>query len=361
MSIKKLAKAINNLADAITYHADSQSGRPSASVTDFLPGMSMGKMGPYKGNPQNVLKSDCDGFATSPDIESKVYAAEGFKMAADSGPDTPSHAVDTVTGASITEQIAERAREVDFSDDLAIDNSEAYVDPYDAPGWQTLTVADLKESPLSEDHGVLVDLDTEEAEIKALKERNNPPAPPVDNPPAPPVDNLPPAPAPVAPPAPVISDTPVDNPPVTPSEKGAEPSEYDVLPADNSVEVDSAGLPWDERIHSGGKTKLADGTWRDKRGVDNSEREAIVAELTKVMAIPVPPAEDWGQLAAETKENAPAPASIKTLPEFVRAVTGAKLGNMMVTEAVKSVGLESITQLGARPDLIPAVAAELGL
>ena len=354
MSIKKLTKALNNLADAITYHADAQSGRPTASVTDFLPGMSMGKMGPHKGNPPNVLKSDCDGFATSPDIESKVYAAEGFKMAADSGPDTPSYAVDTVT-----EQIAERAREVlgspevDFSDDMAIDNSEEYVDPYDAPkmdapGWQTLTVADLEESPLSEDRGVLVDLDTEEAEIKALKERNNPPAPPVDNLPPPPVDNLPPAPAPLAPPAPVVADVPVDN----------------------SVEVDSAGLPWDERIHSGGKTKLADGTWRDKRGVGDSEREAIVAELTKVMAIPVPPviehtaptdAEGWEQLAADIKQNAPAPAAIKTLPEFVKAVTGAKLGNMMVTEAVKSVGLESITQLGARPDLIPAVAAELGL
>lgn len=317
MSIKKLAKAINNLADAITYHAN---------VT--TPGTHYA--GPVK----------AEGFATSPDIEGKVNDPEFIK------------GFDAGLVPAFTPNAASQSA-VDFSDDMAIDNSEGYVDLYDAPpkvdapGWQTLTVADLEESPLSEDHGVLVDLDTEEAEIKALKERNNPPAPPVDNLPPPPVDN---------PPAP-----PVDNPPVTPSEKGAEPSEYDVLPADNSVEVDSAGLPWDERIHSGGKTKLADGTWRDKRGVDNSEREAIVAELTKVMAIPVPPAEDWRQLAAETKENAPAPASIKTLPEFVRAVTGAKLGNMMVTEAVKSVGLESITQLGARPDLIPAVAAELGL
>ncbi len=339
MSTKKLAKAINNLADAITYHANV-----------MTPGTHYA--GPVK----------ADGFATSPDIDGKVNDPEFIK------------GFDAGLVPAFTPNAASQSA-VDFSDDMAIDNSEDYADPYDAPpkvdapGWQTLTVADLKESPLSGDHGVLVDLDTEEAEIKALKERNNPPAPPVDNlppqpvdnPPAPPVDNLPPPQAPVAPPAPVISDTPVDNSPVTPSEKGAEPSEYDVLPAGNSVEVDSAGLPWDGRIHSGGKTKLADGTWRDKRGVDNSEREAIVAELTKVMAIPTPPAEDWEQLAAETKENAPAPASIKTLPEFVRAVTGAKLGNMMVTEAVKSVGLESITQLGARPDLIPAVAAELGL
>ena len=285
MSIKKLAKAINNLADAITYHAN----------------------------------------VTTPGAH---YAAT---LAAVDFSDNSEEYVDAPPKVDALAVVVDALAAVDFSD-----NSEEYVDPYDAPpkvdapGWQTLTVADLEESPLSEDHGVLVDLDTEEAEIKAIKERNNPPAPPVDNPPAPPVDNLPPAPAPLAPPAPVVADVPVDN----------------------SVEVDSAGLPWDERIHSGGKTKLADGTWRDKRGVGDSEREAIVSELAKVMAIPVP--------APAVIEHT-APAVIKTLPEFVKAVTGAKLGNMMVTEAVKAVGLESITQLGARPDLIPAVAAELGL
>ena len=294
MSIKKLAKAINNLADAITYHANV-----------MTPGTH------YAG------RVKADGFETSPDIEGKVNGPEFIK------------GFDAGLVPAFTPNAASQSA-VDFSDDMAIDNSEDYVDPYDAPpkvdapGWQTLTVADLEESPLSEDHGVLVDLDTEEAEIKALKERNNLPPPPVDNLPPPPVDNLPPA------PAPLVADVPVDN----------------------SVEVDSAGLPWDERIHSGGKTKLADGTWRDKRGVEDSEREAIVSELAKVMAIPVP--------APAVIEHT-APAVIKTLPEFVKAVTGAKLGNMMVTEAVKSVGLESITQLGARPDLIPAVAAGLGL
>ena len=250
MSIKKLAKAINNLADAIRYHADAGSNTAAESFT----------VPKYEGK----------------EVETALSAAAP-------GPLTPTEA--------------------------------NYVDPYDtppaekvsAPGWQTLTVEELD------------------------KTVDNSSADPVDNSSADPVGNLPPAPP--APPA-----DPVDN------------SSAD--PVGNSVEVDSAGLPWDERIHSGGKTKLADGTWRDKRGVEDSEREAIVSELAKVMAIPVP--------APAVIEHT-APAAIKTLPEFVRAVTGAKLGNMMVTEAVKSVGLESITQLGARPDLIPAVAAELGL
>jgi hypothetical protein len=141
-------------------------------------------------------------------------------------------------------------------------------------------------------------------------------------------------------------------------------------PVDNSVDLDANGFPWDERIHSGGKTKLADGTWRDKRGVEVQDREVIENELKALMAVPVPEliahaaptdAEGRAQLTADIKENAPAPAAITTLPQFVKAITGAKIGTLLVNEAVKAVGLESITQLGARPDLIPAVAAELGL
>ena len=33
----------------------------------------------------------------------------------------------------------------------------------------------------------------------------------------------------------------------------------------SAVEVDSAGEPWDPKLHSAGKTKLDDGTWRRRR------------------------------------------------------------------------------------------------
>lgn len=42
---------------------------------------------------------------------------------------------------------------------------------------------------------------------------------------------------------------------------------------------DSEGMPWDERIHNSRKTKNQDGTWRKKRGVDQSLVDEVEAEL----------------------------------------------------------------------------------
>lgn len=45
------------------------------------------------------------------------------------------------------------------------------------------------------------------------------------------------------------------------------------------ADLDSSGLPWDERIHSSSKAQNADGTWRYKRGGDLDERKRVEAEL----------------------------------------------------------------------------------
>lgn len=77
---------------------------------------------------------------------------------------------------------------------------------------------------------------------------------------------LPPAatPAPVAP-APTASAAAPTNPAV-------------------GVELDSKGLPWDERIHASTKTKIASGEWKAKRGVDDATVAAVEAELRAVAA-----------------------------------------------------------------------------
>lgn len=46
-----------------------------------------------------------------------------------------------------------------------------------------------------------------------------------------------------------------------------------------NVEFDSTGLPWDERIHSGNKTKNPGGEWRTKKGVDKGLLTNVTAEL----------------------------------------------------------------------------------
>jgi hypothetical protein len=60
-------------------------------------------------------------------------------------------------------------------------------------------------------------------------------------------------------------------------------------------ETDTSGLPWDARIHSGKKSKNADGTWRKMKGVDAGLVTAVEAELralaspnASVAPIPVP-------------------------------------------------------------------------
>lgn len=57
-----------------------------------------------------------------------------------------------------------------------------------------------------------------------------------------------------------------------------------------AVERDAAGLPWDGRIHGSTKTKNADGTWRQKRGLDPQVKIAVEAELRAAAAATVPPA-----------------------------------------------------------------------
>lgn len=57
-----------------------------------------------------------------------------------------------------------------------------------------------------------------------------------------------------------------------------------------NVEFDLTGLPWDERIHSGNKTKSPSGEWRTKKGVDKGLVTLVTAELRVAVgnaAVPV--------------------------------------------------------------------------
>ena len=47
----------------------------------------------------------------------------------------------------------------------------------------------------------------------------------------------------------------------------------------NAPATDSAGIPWDARIHSTKKAINADGTWRKRRGVTDAEVAAVETEL----------------------------------------------------------------------------------
>jgi len=69
-------------------------------------------------------------------------------------------------------------------------------------------------------------------------------------------------------------------------------------------EVDSAGMPWDARIHSGKKSKIADGTWRKGKGVDAATIASVEAQLRAAGAASIP------AQAAPTAPVAPAAAPV---------------------------------------------------
>lgn len=80
----------------------------------------------------------------------------------------------------------------------------------------------------------------------------------------------------------------------------------------SGVELDSEGLPYDVRIHSAGKSKIANGTWKLKKGVDKDLVVQINAQNKALLAAPLPsttpPANNVVQL--------PPLAGVAALPEL---------------------------------------------
>ncbi|MHB8283493.1 MAG: hypothetical protein ACYDD1_02345 [Caulobacteraceae bacterium] len=76
------------------------------------------------------------------------------------------------------------------------------------------------------------------------------------------------------------------------------------------VELDSAGQPWNEELHASSKSKVADGTWRKKRGLATDAAAATLAPPAP--AAPAPPP---APAAAPTPPPAPAPdAPVPPIP-----------------------------------------------
>lgn len=82
------------------------------------------------------------------------------------------------------------------------------------------------------------------------------------------------------------------------------------LPASNGAETDSQGNVWDVRIHSGGKSKIADGTWKLKKGVDKGLVDQINAQNRQLLATPLPSAAPALTIVAST----PGASTVSELP-----------------------------------------------
>ena len=123
--------------------------------------------------------------------------------------------------------------------------------------------------------------------------------------------------------------------------------------------LDSAGLPWDERIHSGGRSRIGDGTWKLKRGADpelvkqirgaNGVNAAMQADGPD---LPQPPV-DNGQIVADF------------INKTVTAIGAQFITTAQVTTALSAHGVEGgAVGLATHADgarIGAAVLAELGI
>ncbi len=139
------------------------------------------------------------------------------------------------------------------------------------------------------------------------------------------------------------------------------------------VELDSAGLPWDERIHSSSRKIGKDGTWNKRRGgPSGDELAAIEAELRGAQTAPAPvPAAPVAPAPVPAAPVAPAPAPVEQpaavewdFPSFMSAA-GPKFGEgagmldaAYLVQVCAMYGLTAITDLGVRPEMIPTIIAQ---
>ena len=164
-----------------------------------------------------------------------------------------------------------------------------------------------------------------------------------------------------------------------------------------SVELDKNGLPWDERIHAGTKTKLKSGEWKAKKQVDAALVAQVEAELrARVAASPAPvaaapvapaapvvdPAAVFGGAApgvppAPAIPTAPpvaplAPAATvapsvsadpatfeQLMPRITAAVTAGIMPPTAVGAACAAHGVASVVTLQQSPQFVPLVWATL--
>jgi hypothetical protein len=110
------------------------------------------------------------------------------------------------------------------------------------------------------------------------------------------------------------------------------------------VETDIEGVEWNAEMHASSKAKTKDGKWRKKRGVDSEETPEPVAPVAMPHTVAPP-------------SNAPTYADIVALCSD-KYKTGAVNATVLATLQMEF-GIENMTMLIGKPDLIPAFYARV--
>lgn len=118
-----------------------------------------------------------------------------------------------------------------------------------------------------------------------------------------------------------------------------------------SLALDSAGVPWDARVHAATRGRNFDGRWKKLKNVDDATRAAVEAELRAAL-----PAAAKGPSALDDEP----PDTFAGLTAWAaKLVAAGELTQGEVGAIVTPIGAASIVGLANRPDLVPNVHTAL--
>jgi len=127
--------------------------------------------------------------------------------------------------------------------------------------------------------------------------------------------------------------------------------------ADGAEELDSAGHAWNADIHASSKAKVADGTWRKRRGGPSETAEAAAP-----VAPPAPPAPSAPPAPPATVAEAGAVTFTEAMVKITAAMGAGKITFEGVAAACQNNGLPAgLPSLSEHPGKVAAVLATLGL
>lgn len=191
------------------------------------------------------------------------------------------------------------------------------------------------------------------------------------------------APPPPSAPSPAAVETSASVPAAAPASIPPPPSAASAVPSPPPAAVtpgpvgavDAKGLPWDERIHASSRAKIADGSWRMKRGVQSHVIEAVEAELRAQSMQPGTIADPVACAAAlpavPPPPAAPAPAPLPPGPPALtfgivasrigKAVTAGTLSGNVLSVKLAELGFpDGLHTVNSRPDMWQKILDTLG-
>lgn len=142
----------------------------------------------------------------------------------------------------------------------------------------------------------------------------------------------------------------------------------------DAKDLDSAGVPWCKEIHQSKRGKMADGTFKKKKGLDKTFYDESVEELKRVVATPssatsaVPDGEQSNPTIGAAPDPPSNPAAAAGAPvhtyeqlfaRFQKAVTDGRCVPTKLNELCMAHGLNNATLITTRPDIVDTIWEEL--